>query len=504
MPRIVWTGDASTAERAQESLAKKTKEYNETLKGATLSAKALDLQAQRLVENADPQEKYNRKMRELKGHVDAGRISAEQFDKAIVKYSQDLERAGRSGDQAFGAKFVSQMGLAVGAIGGVAGALAIAKTAFGDVEQSAQAAADRTLNALGAVGELGQLGDDAPRALRIARNLVGRDVTKNMSQAANIASDMLNSGLNDQEIQFVVEGLAASKRVKPEGLATIAGDLAKTKRAFNEESLESVTGRMLEAAGRTGADFAQTVNETLKFSTMAVASGASLDEAAASFVISENNSASPAAASEYMKAFFSQVYKRDLAQGDLQGTLDSIKEKVGNRNPFSVLGSTNAVVGYELLQGNRPELDRLEGVIGRAKFVGGNPVFDDPVVGAANVRSLEEGALQEIQDRHSDKENLYDAVRAARRRRNERLGIGPLRRWAQEAADATDDMFGQEEFAFRSALRREEQEPGFLLPETKGEIERYFERMAKAAEETAANTRQISGKQTSRAVTVPE
>ena len=82
MPKVTWTGDASSAERAQQALTKAAKDYDASLKASASSAKRLDEQARRLLENAIPQEKYNRRMAELKAHGD---LTSDEFERAKTK-----------------------------------------------------------------------------------------------------------------------------------------------------------------------------------------------------------------------------------------------------------------------------------------------------------------------------------------------------------------------------------------------------------------------------------
>ncbi len=51
--------------------------------------------ASRIIQaNLSPQEKYDQQIQELRGHLEAGRLSQEQFNRAATKAAQDLERVG--------------------------------------------------------------------------------------------------------------------------------------------------------------------------------------------------------------------------------------------------------------------------------------------------------------------------------------------------------------------------------------------------------------------------
>jgi len=50
--------------------------------------------------NLAPQERYDQQVQELRGHLEAGRLSQDQFNRAAAKASQDLDRAGKSAGDA--------------------------------------------------------------------------------------------------------------------------------------------------------------------------------------------------------------------------------------------------------------------------------------------------------------------------------------------------------------------------------------------------------------------
>src|SRR5690606_25128781 len=98
-------------------------------------------------------------------------------------------------------------------------------------------------------------------------------------------------------------------------------------------------------------------NNVLKFGELAAAGGIDLNEAMAGYVASEKSAASPEAAAEMQKSFYSQVYRRQLSTGDLAGTLDKIKAAIPKGGTaFDVLGDANAVIGFEALMKDRPGL----------------------------------------------------------------------------------------------------------------------------------------------------
>jgi len=97
----VLRGEASGAVKAVEDLQKAMKGAEKGAAGAAAASKQLSKEAQRIAEQAEPLEKYNRKMKELAGHVSAGRISLVTAQKAAMNYRASLEATSIAGTKAF-------------------------------------------------------------------------------------------------------------------------------------------------------------------------------------------------------------------------------------------------------------------------------------------------------------------------------------------------------------------------------------------------------------------
>jgi len=73
------------ASGANEAAAKAEKQRADALAAAS-----------RIIEaNLAPQERYDAQIQELRGHLDAGRLSQEQYNRAAAKAQQDLDRVGQ-------------------------------------------------------------------------------------------------------------------------------------------------------------------------------------------------------------------------------------------------------------------------------------------------------------------------------------------------------------------------------------------------------------------------
>lgn len=498
MPKITWSGDANSAIRAQEALTKAAEKYATEVKEGAKSAKQLEVAAKKIIEAVDPQIKLNRLYKELGDHVQAGRISIDQATAAGVKFRQELGLAAKAGKEveqsnrkAFDPKIFLPL---LGGLATVTGAVGLLKDAFGGVEQRAQEAADAVLASLGAAGELQQLGPEGfAKGTAIARQLVrsGAVSPQNKTQALDIATDLINAQFDDRELQFVANDLAASKLVKPENLRSVGGDLAKLQRTFGLQDLAQTTAQAQNAANKTQASLAETTKQVLQFATLASSVGVTFPESLAAFEAAESRAPSPEKAAENLKSFFSQVKRRGLFEGDLQGTLANIQSKIKpGKTAFDVLGDANAVIGFEDLLADIPSVTSREANIARAQFKRTKLLGTDPVLGAANVASIEKGRLaSDIEKFEAERESLFDAVRDAARARLVRSGADPAARLAFETQFGIADVLNQEERVFRGALEEGRRKPDFLAPETLEQIEKHLARIAENTTKTEGRSR---------------
>lgn len=499
MPKVSWTGDASSAERAAAAVATAQKKMNAEFATGAKGAKNLEEAAKRIKEAVDPQERYNRKLAEAVAHQKAGRLTTEQLAAATKKYKADLDAAGQAGNSTFGAALKGKIGDIAFGIGGATAAIGLFKSAFQAAEAQAQQSADRIMQSLGSFLELGQLdAAGGAQAIKTSRELVrvGAVSPDNQAQAVGIASNMVNAGINAADTKFVINDLAATGLISAENLDTVAGNIQKLKTQFGG-SFSDVTGKLKEASNLSQANLSVTSREILKYAPLASRTGVSLEEAAASFVIAEQGSASPEAAAENLKSFYSQVYRRDLAKGDLQGTLANIQTKIGKGNAFDQLGDANAVIGFELLSKRMKDLTKIEGDLSGAKFSIGSAIDDDPRLRAGRTaRKAAGNRAMTIEELYAEKEEIYDALRDeryARRAKRDGTFIATIAEWGQAGEDWGQDEAG----AFRRALDTEKSVPGSHSQDLLRDMRDYLQRIDQS-------NRGIEGRQRAKATTRSE
>jgi hypothetical protein len=480
------SGAVKAIEQANDALTKTGK----AAEGAAKSTRQLNAEAQRIRESLDPQEKLNRKLSELRQHVDAGRLSYDQASRAAKKFRDDIHDIGKAGGDAFGGPATSQILSYVAGLGSITAVVGAITSAFQDAEAASQAAADSIFDSLGAFVELQQLGQkDFARGAAISQNLVRSGVVKpgNRAQATEIASNLINAEFSDQEIDFITNDLA--KIVNANNLTSVGGDLKKISRSFGEGDIENLSDRVLAAANITQADLAQTSREVLKFSQLAASSGVGADQALAAFVVSEGLSASPEAAAEAQKSLFSQIKRRGLAGDDLFATLDNIQRQIPKGGTaFDVLGDANAVIGFENLQGNRQRLKEVQAIIqaaGGSVSASGDLMASDPSLNAARLRARAEGRSSvATENASSEAENLFAAMRAELDARGTANGEWAITRWLRNQDLNAADTAGIEADAMRAELQQGFLTGSRLSPELTSSIEEYLKRIAESSEKT--------------------
>jgi uncharacterized protein YoxC len=505
-------GSSAGAVKAVQDLNKALDAIETQAEGATKASKKLSDQAQRIKESIDPQTKYNRKIQELATLVTRAGLDTDVARQKAKQYGVELQRAGQSGDKAFGASAAANFASYVAGLGSITAVVGAITSAFQKAEAAAQAAADAIFDSLGAVGELAQLGPEGlNKALGIQRELIqtGTVKTTNRAQAAEIAANMVNAGLTKEETDLLVKDLGgAGGLVRAENLTTVGGNLKSLMTQFRETDMRDVTERVLVAANKTKADLAVTSSNILKFGELAVGAGISLEEAAAGYVASEKTAASPEAAAEMQKSFYSQVYRRGLSTGGLEGTLENIRGKIPKGGTaFDVLGDANAVIGYEAMMKDREGLRRdiaeistpPEGMIRESGDLLGKT---SPAYRAAQLKAKAEGEFSIVQEElDATRESLFDTYRTELATRGRQRGEWAITRWGREADLGLTDVAGNEAAAFRAEITQGQLTGQRISDELLKEMKDYLARIAKAAEQTVEETGTIKKQQRSKVTT---
>lgn len=504
MPTLKLDGDSVGAVKATTDVAKGVDKISKSYTEAAKEAKKLEEAAKRIVrENEGPQDRFNRKCAELTKHMVAGRISANDFSKAMDRYRAELDGADRGQSRVLAT--LGKWGLA---FGGITTGLAFVKRGFDEMEKSAQSAADSVINKLGAFGELQQVStspEDYMKNIGFARSLVrsGAVPKGQESLAADITFGMVSAGYSEAEKGMLAQ-MAEQKFVKPEGLLGMAESLGKLRRTFGDKetgSLRDIANKVIQAAGTAQASVPQTLAAVLEVAGSAKAVGMGDEEAIGGFLAVEAQSPNAEVAATKYRSFIDQANKRGLWKGNLQDTLKGIKAKVDKgKNVFDVLGENRAVYAYQDMIAQMGFIQRQTDALYTAPgqdLLGSRSSFmkQDPTLYAGMLAQRMQGSLAvEEERRYAEKELLFDALRADRKRKYLEQGGGALGLATGSIIGSTIDMLGLENQAFIRALSPDLS--GEIDPEVRKQMLDYQRRQTQALEELNQKTprRQPAGR----------
>lgn len=499
MPRVKWDGDATTVVRAQEAMAKSAANYKETVKESVSQAKLLDAAAQRIAENISPQDKYNRKMAELKVLVDSGRLSLSQAEAAAKKYGDSLDRAGKTGDKAFGPSALQSVGQMALGVMGVSSALDLVVNAFRAVNQEQKQAAELAMRARMGIGQLSQLAASAPDAtgkitaasqaaamkalVAETDSYLAMGAAEDRNAAANLTFDLNSSGLSEKDRGFAAQLRARGVLQDVAGLgqaydASVTALGAKEVGTFEQFASKAIAAGSVSpgtiqqlplALTRAGAD-AKKLGLTDEF---LLSAGAYLAKEAGS----------PEEGATKLGALLAGMNKSGV---DLKGMTGAqmierlAKENTGYGGIFK--DNREAVNAFGTVRDNLTAIWSLQQNVESAQSQGlARQSLElpniDPATGAANVAAGEQGRYQrEIVKHFAERESLSDAIRTAEAGGDIKRGRWWPQRWANSGLNATTDALGGDDFLINSARTVEKNAPGTYLPETMNRIEAYLKR----------------------------
>lgn len=490
----------SGAVKAVTDLQNALKAAENDAEGLAGSTKKAEAEAKRLAAQADPTERYAQKMARLADAVKRGGLGMEQAELLARRYGEQLDRAGQSGERAFGDRVVSQIASVATGWLSVGAAVGSVTKLLSEIEQKSQEAADALLSSLGTAGELQQLGPESfARGAATARRLQALGVTSSLSQAFAIATNLENSGATSAEDQnLLIEKLAGGRVVSAENLPNLATSLKKFQSAFAGQAgdLSQVVDKSIFVSTIPGVStgLTDTVTQTLKFADFFKQFG--VDQTLGAFAGVESISPNAENAAEALKSFGAQIKKRGLVSGDLFGTLENIDAKIaGGKTAFEVLGEQNAVIGYDRLRQQREKIRAYAGQIGAAggtldRTIG---LLDtDPELAAANLRARAEAEYKsQIQNTGATGKNLLAALTAESQSRS---GFG-AKSTLEGFAGSLDSFFGLEDVTLREARAEELKRRGA------GESPRLSDDLLKQIE---GHLRSIDEKQSSKITTRAE
>lgn len=377
---------------------------------------------------------------------------------------------------------------------GIGTAVAGVTKYFREMEQAAQQAADRSLNAIGALGELQQVSTsdkDFQNLVGQARGLVSSGVYSpdQLGSAADLVFALRNALYTDDEVQFIT-GLGKSKQVKPENMQKLAEGLKKYQLIFGKKeagSIDQVSQKVFAAAGTMQTDFAKAAESATLFGSEAAALGFSDEEALAAFVAIEQRSPGPEEAATRLRSLLTQITKDGLAEKTLKETLAKLAARIRKgEKAIDITGEIRAAAGLNILAGEggyQTFLDQEKSLtaaqnsdlIGTSRYAA-----NDPEMRAGIARQRAAGKLSQGRAKRSSTiESLYDAYRDEVLERlesqgrygaafAEKIGLGLTDALGLEATDLREMAFAKN---------------AGISPELQSDLQDYFIKQAQSPED---------------------
>jgi hypothetical protein len=458
MPTLRLDGDSTGAVKASADAAKSVSKIESAYKSASAEAKKLEAAAKRIVsENETPLERYNRKCADLTKHMTAGRISVEQFSRATSRYRAELDGAGKAQESTFGANAIRNLAGYAAGLFGIQQAIGLVVKGFQEAERLAQSSADNVFAGLDAYGELSAISKD-PRDLAFARSLVARGIVPpgQQAQAVGITSSVIKAGFTEQERGTILD-IGDTDKVAPGNLAEFALGAKKFQRVFGGDagSLEDVTNLLMAASRATKQTPGEIANSSARFAKEAVAGGFSDEQALAAYIAIANTSGTP-----------KQAYSRTAKFFKGEETLTPVEQ---------------AMMAQQTAALASPGSFRSRGLM-----------ETDPILRASDLKEESEGALAGTSESMlAEREALFDAFRAQRRKKFIEQGGGAVMTGIGSLLGGMIDAMGAEDAALRKAMNPEIRQQ--LTPQLQAGIESYLARIAAATEQTNAKTKPKAG-----------
>jgi hypothetical protein len=409
--------DAAQAERALKGLEAANKRVEDGADAATKKLSAEDKAARRIAEAADPMKRYNRQLEEAAILAGKGKISLDEATLAAMKYAGQLERVSGSGREAFGVKAISSLGAYVTGFASLQGVATGIQWLFKDIKQNAEEAASRVRDSIDAVGQLQQL-EGYGQNREFMRELRREGVSKDDTQAANLAFALDSAGLTDEEQRFVAFNLMKNRFIGTGDAYNVSLSAKKATDLLGYSSLQEGFDKLTTASGGTSANIPSLATATTKFASGFMAAGFHRDEALAALEVGDKGSANIDVAAERLKAFGAAVEKNDLFKGDLPKTIAAITaRKQAGEKLSAILGDQNAIAGYRLFDevneatafgAARTRLANAKGAVaGRIGEFRADPIYGPAIQAQEAAGALNVGR----EDRVSSLENMFQATR---------------------------------------------------------------------------------------------
>jgi hypothetical protein len=429
--KFTLEGSASGAVKAIDQATAALDKTGKAAEGAVKSTRQLNAEAQRIKESIDPQEKFNRKLVDLKRHLDAGRLSIDQVERATAKYRGELDAAGRSTDGAFGSKALA--GVASMATQYLSVAAAVGTIVAGLREKAAEEerAAQRAQQSRAGLGVLSQLASsekDPKQAFKDlvaeARGFVAGGVVQDEGAAGELLFQLAGAGLNRRDRSFAAQVKAAGTLQNVGGAAEAYSALKTALGEGEVGTFQQFMSKSLKAAGPAPGSFEQLPIAAAQSGGSAKALGISDEFLLAATTMLGKQSGSISEGGTLLAALLRGVEKSGLnlqGVGGL-GVIDALSALPAKQQGLGgVLGDrAEAVSAFRTLRDNRGDLAALMSGVSSAQeqnlagAAAALPNTDDQLFAARTAFTARMQAEQASNEASSTSRNLLNTMRSNR------------------------------------------------------------------------------------------
>ena len=384
----------SDQEKMIDKANKLKKGYSETGKeagnlGRTLTKLLRDIES--------PQERYNRKLKELPALLASGRIGVDEMRRAVELYNRELHEAEDQGDKAFGAAALGKITAITGGLFTAGGAIAAVTAQLREFVRERDEAADRTLRSRRGLAQLSQLfaGDEAgfKGSLEEARQFFGTGAVADEGEAGGIVFNLMSAGA-DKESRDLFRQLAAAGTIAEPGAAAEAAAAIRSAMGQDQTgSFRDVLNKALVAAGPGSSTLEQLLVGAAKAGPGGRFLGVSDEEVMAATGVLSKPFASASIGGERLAALF-RSFERAGLKGSLSDMLTATQARLDKGEEWKDIFETRdqeAVDAFRNLMLNRGDLAALTRDVAAAP---GRNVVDaamrvtetDPVLESARTR----------------------------------------------------------------------------------------------------------------------
>ena len=396
-----------------------------------------------------PQERYNQRQKALNALLKQGKINQTEFATATRRAKERLDAAGRSGQQAFGARALGDLkSYALGMLS-ISGGIGLITSAFSQLREERKAMADEQAEASLSAGALAQLaGGDARKTAQFQAaglEIYAAGGAKTPEEAFNVAFNLQSAGALGQ--RGFVSRLAAI--AGQEGVVGLVGEAGKLQTAYGVAETGDYTQIFSKATGAAAPLPKVGISEILQATTKAAGSGKALglsDEELFAAVSRVSGTYTPDEASTAVSRMLDQLaVKRPEFKGKgLVNVMRTLEGEGMTEAQLKTLLEVRGVRAYRILK-DIPALQETLATVEQAQrdqaIMGVATAGEQsPMVYAARQRRIEEAREWGQRLPEAMRANLAEAQKTRARRYWRESGVPELGLYIERAAWAADEF----------------------------------------------------------------